>query len=175
MKPIELDNKKLYDLLKQKEELVEEGIQITNQIEAKEKIVKKLQDKEKMITGGVKPDPVLKAEGDALAKTFEDALKRLEEIGKAIEAKKMEAIPQEMLDEHKGHLKEIEKMERERNKLALKIQKIKDKVIPMVQKEVKPLLSDHYDDINTAKIVKDKVVITFFNHLEDWKRKFVKR
>jgi hypothetical protein len=67
---------------------------------------------------------------------------------------------------------EREKLERERNKIALKVQKIKDKIIPLIRKEVKPLLKDPFDDIETAQIKEDKVVVDTFNHIEEFKKKF---
>lgn len=168
---IEIENKNIADLINLKDTLVDEGRAVTALIEKEEKKIKDFENKEKKITGSVKPDPVLKAEGDALVKVFNDTLKRLEEVGQLIEAEKMKAIPKELETEHKISLKEKEKLERERNKIALKIQKVKDRVISAIQKHVKPLLKE-YDDIETAKVIKGKVVIETFNHLADWKKKF---
>lgn len=174
MKPIEIENKKLHDLIVLKDDLVTEGRKITSEIEQLERKVAVCENKEKKITGAVKPDAALKAEGDALAVVFEETLKRLNEIGTLIEKKKLEAVPKELELEHRAYLKEIEQLERDRNKIALKIQKIKDKVIPIIQKESKPFLEE-YDDIETAKTKNGKVVITTFNHLSDWKRTFKSR
>lgn len=168
---IEIENKKIADLINLKDTLVDEGRAVTVLIEKEEKKIKEFENKEKKITGSVKPDPVLKAEGDALVKVFNDTLKRLEEVGQLIEAEKMKAIPKELEAEHKACLKVKEQLERDRNKVALKIQKVKDRVIPAIQKHVKPLLKE-YDDIETAKVVKGKVIIETFNHLADWKKKF---
>ncbi len=79
-----------------------------------------------------------------------------------------------MKNDHLEVLKQKEKLERERNKVALKVQKIKDKVVPIIQKEVRPLLKDEYDDIETAKLKDGKIVIETFNHIEDFKKKFRK-
>lgn len=171
---ITIDNKKIHDLIVQKDDLVTEGRAITGKMEEIGKKVTKCEEKEKAITAKEKPDSVLKEEGDKLVELFNTTLKRIEEIGQAIEKKKMAAIPQALIDEHKGYLKEIEGMERDRNKIALKVQKIKDKVVPLIQKEVKPLLKE-YDDIETAKVKDGKVLINTFNHLEDWMRKFKRR
>lgn len=177
---IEIESKKIAELITAKDDLVTEGRKITGQMEDLEKKVHKCEDKEKAITAKEKPDETLKAEGDALVEVFNNTLKRLEEVGQAIEKKKMDAIPKELIDEHKGYLKEIEKLERDRNKIALKVQKIKDRVIPLIQKEVVPKFvkrevtvdMSKFDDIETAKVKDGKVVIHTFNHLDDWKRKF---
>ncbi len=114
------------------------------------------------------------AEGDLLAKGIEKTMKRLEELGQLIEKQKLDAIPEDMKLAHKAKMKEREVLERERNKIALKVQKIKDRVVPLIQKEVKPLLKE-YDDIETAKTKNGKVIINTFNHLDDWKRMFKSR
>jgi len=170
---ITIENKKLHDLIVMKDDLVTEGRKITNQMEKNSEKIKQYENKEKKITGSVKPDEKLKAEGDALVEVFNATLKKLEEIGQSIEKEKMKAIPQEMIDEHNALLKENERLERERNKIALKVQKVKDKVIPIVQKAVKPMLNE-YDDIETAIAKNGKVNITTFNYLEDFKSKFKK-
>lgn len=168
---IELQHKKLRDLILLKDEIVTGGRKLTSEIERLERQVRVFEDKEKKITGKVEPDAALKAEGDALVEVFNKTLNRLEVIGKAIEKKKLEAIPDDVREGHKAVLKEIEKLDRDRNKAALKVQKIKDRIIPIIQGEVKPMLKE-YDDIETAQVRGDKVIITTFNHLNDWMRKF---
>lgn len=167
---IELHNTKLHDYIVTKDELVTEGRGLTAQIEQKERRIKYYEEKEKEITGKVQPDGELKETGDKLVAQINELTGQLEKLAKTIEKKKLAAIPDKMLEEHKALLKEKEQLERERNKLALKIQKIKDRIIPIIKKEVKPLLGE-YDDIETAKAKNGKVVVTTFNHLEDWKAK----
>jgi hypothetical protein len=73
-----------------------------------------------------------------------------------------------MQDKHRALLKERSHLEIERNKEALGAQKVKDVFIPLLRKEVKPLLSDKYEDIDTAVIKNGKVIVSTFNHLEDF-------
>lgn len=178
---IELENKRLYNYIVMKDEIVDEGRAISKEIERLDKKIISFEEKEKAITLKVEADPELKAEGDKLIEVFNGALKRLEEIGNLIQDKKREAIPKEMELEHKEAMKQKEKLERDRNKIALKVQKIKDKIIPLVQKEVKPLIQQKqmqeinigsFDDIETAQAKDGKVVIKTFNHLKDYMAKF---
>lgn len=178
---IELDNKKLHNYIVMKDEIVDEGRAISKEIERLDKKIISFEEKEKAITLKVEADPELKAEGDKLIEVFNGALKRLEEIGNLIQDKKREAIPKEMELEHKEAMKQKEKLERDRNKIALKVQKIKDKIIPLVQKEVKPLIQKEnnetvdfgkFDDIETAQVKNGKVHIKTFNHLKDYMSKF---
>lgn len=168
---IEIENKRLHDLIVQKDELVNVGRKISRDIEDIEIKVKRFEDKEKKITIKVVPPKELTDKGDGLVKEITKLNTELTKIAEEINESKLAAIPQEMKDEHLQLLKDKEKLERERNKVALKVQKIKDKVIPIVQREVKPLLQE-YDDIETAKVKDGKVVISTFNYLEDFKKKF---
>lgn len=166
-----IDNKRLHDYIVQKDKLVDDGRAISRQIETLEVKIKRFEDKEKKITAKIVPPVELTDKGDAMAKELERLSAELGKIADQINQSKLDAIPEEMKNEHMQLLKEKEELERERNKVALKVQKIKDKVIPIVQKEVKPLLKE-YDDIETAKVKDGKVVINTFNYLEDFKAKF---
>lgn len=172
---IELDNPKLVKYIKDKDELVAEGRKITRDIEVIEAKVKTFENKEKAITGKVAVPKELEDRGNKLAEEINAKIKELEAIGKEIETEKLKAVPEEMKKDHLELLAKKEKLERDRNKIALKIQKIKDRVVPMIQKEVKPLLKNEYDDIETAKVKGDTLIINTFNHIEDFKSKFKKR
>lgn len=170
---IKIDNKKIYNLLLEKDKIVKEGRGISAQIETIESKIATLDKKERAITEKVNPKDLIER-GDALKDEINNKIKELEKIAKEIEDVKIKAIPEDMVKEHYALRAEKEKKERERNKLALKVQKIKDKVIPLIQKEMKSHLND-YEDIETAKIMGDKVVIETFSHLEEWKKQFDKR
>lgn len=168
---LEIENKRLHDWIVQKDTLVGDGRNVSAQIEKIEAKIKGYQDKEKKITGAVEVPKELVAKGNALAKEIEDKIKELGIIGNQVEEVKLNAIPKAMKEEHRQLLKDKEALERDRNKIALKVQKIKDRCVPLIQKEVKPLLKE-YDDIETAQTKNGKVVIKTFNHLEDFKSKF---
>ena len=168
---LNIENKRLHDLIVQKDELVNVGRGISREIDLIDVKIKRFETKEKAITGKVTPPKELTDRGDDLVKQMMNLEKELGNIAEQINQSKLDAIPKDMLEEHKALLKEKEGKERERNKVALKVQKIKDKCIPIIQKEVKPLLGE-YDDIETAKTKDGKVVINTFNHLEDFKSKF---
>ncbi len=174
MKPIEINSKKLHDYIVAKDELVTEGRKITGEIEKTEKKIKAYEDREKRITGKIEPDAELVREGEVLVKTFNETLERLDAIADLIEKEKLAAVPKDIEEAHKAEMKKKEEMERDRNKVALKIQKIKDRIVPLIQKECKPLLAE-FDDIETAQARGGKVFVTTFNHLADWKRKFKAR
>jgi len=166
-----IENKKLYDLIVEKDILVDSGRKISRDIDTVDMKVKRIEEKEKRITGKVVPPKMLTDLGDELVKQVIAINVRLTKIANQINDSKLEAIPEDMKNEHMQLLKDKEVLERDRNKVALKVQKIKDRVIPIIQKHVKPFLAE-YDDIETAKAKDGKVVISTFNHLADFKSKF---
>jgi predicted nucleic acid-binding Zn-ribbon protein len=170
---ISIDNKKMHDLIVEKDALVTEGRKISGALDEIEKKILKLQDEERKITAKVKVDD-LEKQGNKLNDECQAKFDELQKIVKEIEQIKLAAIPKEMKDEHTDLMKKREELERDRNKIFLKVQKIKDKVVPMIQKHVKPLLKE-FDDIETAKTKDGLVVINTFNHLEDFKSKFRSR
>ncbi len=169
---IELTNKKLHDYIVDKDKLVDVGRKLSRDIEMVEAKIKRIEEKERRITAKVIPPKEMTDKGDALVAEVTRINTELTKIANDINDSKLAAIPADMKKDHMELLKQRESLERERNKIALKVQKIKDRVIPIVQREVKPLLLDEYDDIETAKAKDGKVMITTFNHLVDFKKKF---
>lgn len=178
---ITIENKKLHDSIVDKDKLVEEGRAISREIEAMEIQIKKYEDKEMKITVKVIPPKELTDRGDAVAKQIGELSDELDKIARQINDEKLKAIPLTIKDAHLKLLKDKELKERARNKIALKVQKIKDKVVPLIQREVKPILQEQrmveidvgrFDDIGTAKTKDGKVVIDKFNWLDDWMKKF---
>lgn len=167
---ITLENKKIHDFIVEKDKLVNEGRKISQSIEDVEKKISEFETKEREITSKIEVKE-LKEKGDALNDECQKKFEELQKIIKQIEEVRLSHIPKEMKDAHMALMTEREKLERERNKLFLKVQKIKDRVTPLIQKVVKPLLKQ-YDDIETAKTKNGKVVISTFNRLEDFKKKF---
>lgn len=69
---------------------------------------------------------------------------------------------------------EIEKLEKERAKVGMQIQKVKDRVLPIVDKEVKPKLGE-YEDIETVALVNGEIEVKIFNHLEEFKKAYAEK
>lgn len=170
---IKLKNPKIYKYLVEKQEHVDIGRKISQEIEEVEKEINVCIDKEKEITIKVEPKELI-VKGNAIDKEIGDLLKKQQKIVDEITAQKMAAIPKSLMDMHKGLLKRKEELERERNKKALFVQKIKDKVIPLIQKEVKPKLGP-YEDIDTAVIKNGVVCVEVYDQLEIWKKGFKRK
>lgn len=72
---------------------------------------------------------------------------------------------------------EIEKLEKERAKVGMQIQKVKDKVIPMVDKmkESGLIVLGEYDDIETIGLDNGEIEVKIFNHLDEFKKAYAEK
>lgn len=167
---ITIKDKKLVEMLKQKEALVIEGRNISKILEAIERDIEKCETEERKITAEVEPKE-LGEEAEAMKKEIDALIKKFEKVANEITKTKLDAIPKELADKHKDLMKKREERERERNKVALKIQKIKDRIVPKIAAIVKPQLNE-YEDVETAVVKNDEIVIKTFSYLEEWKKAF---
>ena len=70
--------------------------------------------------------------------------------------------------------RQIEKLETERNKIGLKVQKIKDDIVLPFAREIKKDLGK-YEDLETLQLVNGKIVVNVFDYLERYKEEFDKK
>lgn len=91
--------------------------------------------------------------------------------------KKLLEEKDELVTQGRALTVEIEKLEKERAKIGLQIQKKKDKVIPIVEKMKNsgdiPL--EEYDEIESVSIVKGEVEVKLFNHMEEFKKAYAEK
>lgn len=172
MRTITIENPKAVDFIRLKDSLVEGGIKLSREIEKLEDIIAKQNDVERKYTD--KDTPEIKnliEEGDVIEKEMNERMKELEELGNKIMALKLEQIPEDLMKKHYDLRKEKEEKERERNKVALRVQKIKDRLVPLMRKILKPELTE-FEDTETVKVAGNKLEVNIFSHLDDWTRKF---
>ena len=103
-------------------------------------------------------------------------LNHVNELGKIVDEVqklKFEAIPKSLNEEAKTLVAKKDELETKRNKIFLKVQKIKDRATPIIQREATPHLSE-YEDIETAQIKGEQIIIVTYDRLEDWKASFAK-
>lgn len=79
-----------------------------------------------------------------------------------------------LLEQGRDLTKQIDKLDQERSVLGHKIQKLKDKIIPLAQELGKPFLHDEFEDFGTIDIENGSPIIEVFSHLETWKEGFRK-
>jgi len=167
---IKLNNPKLAEYIRMKDKLVNEGRAKSAEIEKLEARIKICEDKEKAITAKVEPKE-LGEKVEKLKAEVNKKIKEFEKLSQKIVDEKLKAIPEDLAKEHKGLMAERERAERDRNKIALKVQKVKDRIIPIIQKEVRPKL-EKYEDLENVDVVDGEIVVKTFSHLEEFKKRF---
>lgn len=170
---IKVYSAKILKLLDDKAELVRIGRKESEKIEEISKEIEELNKEEKKIVETVEPKELIE-EGEALNTKIQEDIKRLQKIGEEIENKKIESIPKEMKDKHYALRDSREKLERERNKIALKVQKIKDRVIPLIQKEALKNGLAETEEITEAVPKEGAVSIKIVDVVEQFKQTFIK-
>lgn len=170
---ITIKDKKIVELIEQKNALVLEGRKVSFEMEKLEKEIAKCEEMEKKITATVQPKE-LGEKAEAMKAQIDALIKEFEKVANEITKTKLDGIPKDLAAKHRELMAKREARERERNRIALKIQKIKDRLVPKIQKIVKPQLAE-YEDIETAEVKNGEVVIKTFSHLESWKEAFNKR
>jgi predicted nucleic acid-binding Zn-ribbon protein len=163
-------NKKILSLLQQKDDLVKEGRGVSKKIEKLDAKIKVCEDQEKAITLKIEPKE-LGEKAEKLKAEINELIKKFEKVASDITLEKMNGIPKDLEKKHRDFLADKEKLERERNKIALKVQKVKDRVVPLIKKEIEPQLKE-YEDIETAVVKGGLVEVTTFSHLEEFKAQF---
>lgn len=167
---MELFNKQLRGYLEKKNELVKDGRKLSAKIEILNIKLEKNKEKQRKYTAEIEPKELIE-KGNALSKQIENALTNLEEIQKEVHAMKIKNIPESVGNEYESIKKDIEELEIERNKKALGIQKLKDRIVPLTQKLVGNALSE-FEDLETVELKGEKIIVTVFSHLDDFTRKF---
>jgi len=155
-------------LLIEKDDLIQQGRAISGQLDELQKEIDVYIEKEKKITAKVNPKELI-AQGEVLKNDINVKVKELEAVAEKIRVEKLNAIPEDMKKAHLALNDKREKLEKERNKIGLTVQKIKDRVVPKIQKRALRSLGE-YEDLLTANVKDDKVVIEKFSHLQEWKR-----
>ncbi len=65
--------------------------------------------------------------------------------------------------------KKIEELEKERNKLVLQADKLRDKIIPFINK-IRKENCDRYENIESVVVDGDDIVIKVFDAIEEYKK-----
>lgn len=173
-KVITLENEKMKTLLTEKSNLVVSGRAVSVDIENIEAEMQEIDDKMKEIEKTVDISEFIEREKEISAKV-DVAIKEMEQVQNEIRDKMLANIPSDLGDKYDELKNKKEALENDRNKIALKVQKYNDKIIPMGRKLMKPYLEDIYDDYDTISLEDGKIVASIFNHVNDFKANFKKK
>lgn len=166
-----LEDVKLEKLLKEKSDMILEGRKVSEDIDEKEREMDEIDKEVQVVEKGV--DIIdLRAEADTLTAEFNILTSKMNDVNNKIRDRLHQIVPQELKDKYENKKKEKEELESKRNKIALRVQKWNDKIIPLARKVMAAFIQNEYEDYDTLRIENDKVVGTIFNHFEDWKKTF---
>ena len=173
-KVITLENEKMKTLLTEKSNPVVSGRAVSVDIENIEAEMQEIDYKMKEIEKTVDISEFIEREKEISAKV-DVAIKEMEQVQNEIRDKMLANIPSDLGDKYDELKNKKEALENDRNKIALKVQKYNDKIIPMGRKLMKPYLEDIYDDYDTISLEDGKIVASIFNHVNDFKANFKKK
>lgn len=168
---IRIKDAKLVAMLKEKEQMVNEGREVSKRVEEIDTELETLKEKEKEYTGALVPAELI-ARGNVLKDEINAKVEELQKVANEVNDLKLANIPVEVKDRHAELAKEKEGLEKQLNKIGLKIEKFKSRYIPKIQKIARPQLKDEFDDLETANLDGDEIVVTTFSHLDLWKDRF---
>lgn len=170
-RPVVIDSPKLKKLLVDKSEMVMQGREISVEIEEIEKdmdlIDKEIQTKE---AGVEVKDLELKAA--EITDRLNAVMKEMQDLKKEMYDRAKKLVPQELIDSYETKKKVKEDKETARRKIALKVQKWNDRIIPLSRKLMEPELKDEFDDYYGLVLENDEIIGTIFNHRVDFETRF---
>jgi chromosome segregation ATPase len=166
---VKLDDPKLKKLIVEKEGFVNEGRKVAGEIDLIKESQKSVE--QKLVEEESKVDV---SEFDKALLDKRDEMLALLKLSQRLERQRYDHIlkntPQELRDQYDQLEKQKEKKEQELNKLGHKVQKVKDRIIPIIHKLGKPHLEDEFEDFSTSKLDDTGTpVIEIYSRLEEWK------
>lgn len=168
---VTLSDPKLTKFVKEKGDMVLEGRKISEEIDTVEAEMTTI-DQEVVALEKAVDISDLKSEADKLTEEFNAVTTKMEALNTQIRDRMKQSVPQEFKDKYDNKKKEKDELESKRNKVALRIQKWNDKIIPLARKIMATFIENEFEDYDTLRLENGEVVGTIFNHLEDWKKTF---
>lgn len=171
---IVLKDKYLAKLLREKAAFVEQGRAESELVEQRETemagIDKQIQDVEQTVD--IKD---LNDKAQAITEEFNAVVKRMEAVKQEIYDRLKSQVPTVLGDKYAEVKKQKDGHENARNRYGLKVQKWKDKIIPYIQKLVRPQFQNEFEDIEGFELSGEDVVVRIYNHREEWEQAFRKK
>ncbi|MEK9207142.1 MAG: hypothetical protein AAB922_01580 [Patescibacteria group bacterium] len=171
---IKLENDKLRKLLEAKAELITQGRVISDEITQKEADMEQIDKDIQEVEKTVEADDI-KVKAEAITLRFNEVVKEMDLVKQELYDRMKAGVGSELPAKYESVKEEKEKLENDRNKIALKVQKFNDKAIPIGRKLMKPHLEDSYEDYDSLRIENGEVVGTIFSHMDDFIKRFKNR
>lgn len=173
-KKIEIENDKLKEMLDKKGVLITQGRAISTEIEEIEAQMKEIDDK--LVEAEKEIDiSDIDANAEDITRRFNELRAEMDEVNRLVRERLSEKVPAELKNRYDELKKKKDKLEEDRNKVAIKAQKYNDKLIPLSRELMKDHIVDTFDDFGSIKVEDGKVIGEIINHLEEYKINFLKK
>jgi predicted nucleic acid-binding Zn-ribbon protein len=169
-----LEDPKLRKLLSQKAALITEGRSKSERIEALEKEMEIIDEEIRAYEKNVNTSD-LDAEAKIITESFNAIMQQMTDIKQKLHDRMKSAISPEAIALYEEKKKEKEGVEKERNRIALKVQQFTDRIVPFARKLMAPYLENKYEDYDSIQLEDDKIVTKIFSHLDLFEKSFTKR
>lgn len=80
---------------------------------------------------------------------------------------------EELSEKINNYTKQIQNIQREQRKCGLKLDRLKEKMIPYVEKEMKKIPTNQWERLTQVKKDKDKIIFEIVNFVESYKVKLL--
>lgn len=165
-----LEDVKLKKALQEKEDMILIGREVSEEIEDIENdmaiIDTEIQALEKKVDLSD-----LEPKAQQLTDEMNILMEKMEAAKKEVWDRIRAQVPKEVTDRYEAKKQQKEALEVQRNKIALKVQKKLDRIIPLGRKVMRPFLENEYEDYDSLRIENGEVVGTIFSHLEDFMKR----
>lgn len=169
-----LESDKLKALIQEKTDLVLEGREKSEEIETVEADMKAIDAEISKIEQAVDKSDI-DAQAKEVTEEMNAVMEKMQKIKEELGARLKAAVPEMLIKQYEDAVEKKKTLEEERNKIALKVQKKNDKIIPLGRKVMKPFLQDEFEDYDTLRLEDGQVIGTIFSHMEMFKEHYAKR
>lgn len=170
-KTVILEHPKLRKLLEEKNRMVLEGRELSVDIEQLDEEMRLIDEAIQKEEGKAEVSD-LKVKANQLADQMKELVNQMEDIRKTLYSRAREKVDKSLINDYESKKKLKETKEEERRKIALRVQKWNDRIIPLSRRLMKPALKDEFEDYYSLVMENDKITGTIFNHLEEFKTRF---
>ena len=169
-----IESEKLKTLLQEKTDLVLTGREMSQQIEDCENDMAAL-DKEIQEYEAKVDLTDLKERMQQVTDAMNVVMSEMSDLKGQVHTRLRDGVPATFYEQYEAIEAKKKKLEEDRNKLALKVQKKNDKIIPIGRKLIAPHITDEFEDYDTLRLEGGQVIATIFSHMESFKEHYRKR
>lgn len=169
-----LEDGKLKTLLQEKTDLVISGRELSQQIENCENdmqaVDKEIQEHESRVDVSD-----IHQKMNEVTEAMRAVTLQMAGLKKELHERLRAQVPVTFYEQYEALEVKKKKLEEERNKVALKVQKKNDKIIPLSRKLMSPHIQDEFEDYDSIRLEGGQIIATIFSHMQSFIDHFRKK